>query len=280
MIRKSSRGYNIKINQLTLTWSTHTIHNQRLIKPLSRSIFRILKFKHRKINTRKFLSRILTNRVPLSYVELDRSNEGRHHQADISLQYLDAKSLLQLARGATASEPERQMQYREFGTAAGTTANSSQCGSSLDLEWENDYEGCAGAAAAAGGAPSSAHQMMWINLPKSQRHHQSSFNDKSPLSLCSSSSESSEKKDNSIECSAKIHERKANSWSHISTPDSNSMEWDVVTEDNRLKSEDCDSVDQDTRDLLFEIEQLKNRALQETGHFSYDLNKYMDETET
>lgn len=54
------------------------------------------------------------------------------------------------------------------------------------------------------------------------------------------------------------------------------MEWDVVTEDNRLKSEDCDSVDQDTRDLLYEIEQLKNRALQETGQFDYDLNKYTE----
>lgn len=189
---------------------------------------------------------------------------SRPQGAAISMQYLDAKSLLLMAR----SEPEKQMQYREFGTA-----NSSQYGSSLDLEWENEYEGCTTAAS----APSTAHQMMWINIrqPQHPLGQNPSLPDKSPSSL---SSESSEKKDNSIECSAKVHERRTRSWSRISTPDS--MEWDVVTEDNRLKSEDCDSVDQDTRDLLFEIEQLKNRALQETGQFDYDLNKYSDETET
>lgn len=230
-------------------------------RPSFRSIFRLLKFKHRKINTRKFINRILTNRHPVSsYVELERATDistTRHHQTDISMQYLDAKSLLLLAR----SEPERQMQYREFGTG---TANSSQCGSSLDLEWENDYETGPSSSAA-------PHHLMWINIPKPLQ-----LPEKSPLSHSSSDSSSgAEKKDNSIECSAKVHERKATSWSHISTPDS--MEWDVVTEDNRLKSEDCDSVDQDTRDLLFEIEQLKNRALQETGQFDYDLNRYEDE---
>lgn len=175
------------------------------------------------------------------------------------MQYLDAKSLLLLARGGPGGgEPERQMQYCEFGTA-----NSSQCGSSLDLEWENEYEESAAVAAPS----SSVNQMLWLNIR--QPH---ALGHKSPSSF---SSDSSEKKDNSIECSAKVRERKAgNSWSHISTPDS--MEWDVVTEDNRLKSEDCDSVDQDTRDLLYEIEQLKNRALQETGQFDYDLNKYTE----
>lgn len=187
---------------------------------------------------------------------------GAAATADISMQYLDAKSLLLMARGDPTET--KQMQYREFGTA-----NSSQYGSSLDLEWENEYEGSNAA------APSAANQMLWINIrqPPQPLHHPP-LPDKSPSSL--SESESSEKKDNSIECSAKVHERKC--WSHISTPDS--MEWDVVTEDNRLKSEDCDSVDQDTRDLLFEIEQLKNRALQETGHFDYDLNKYSDDAET
>lgn len=180
-------------------------------------------------------------------------------QQPISLQYLDAKSLLMVAR------EDRQMQYKEFGNAH--TANSSQYGSSLDLEWENEYEGA---------APSTANQMLWINIrpPRGSANPDQRSNfitDKSPSSF---SSESSEKKDNSIECSAKIHERKANSWSHISTPDS--MEWDVADDDNQLKSEECDSVDLDTRDLLFEIEQLKNRALRETGQFDYDLNQYPD----
>ena len=138
------------------------------------------------------------------------------------------------------------MQYREFGTA-----NSSQYGSSLDLEWENEKE-----------YEVPTDHGHWICNTKPQPGH--SLPDKSPSSLSSAS----EKKDDSIECSAKVHDRKTHSWSHISTPDS--MEWDVVTEDNRLKPEDCDSVE----DLLYEIEQLKNRALEETGQFDYDLNKY------
>lgn len=180
------------------------------------------------------------------------------------MQYLDAKSLLMLARG----EDTRQMQYREFGMG---TANSSQYSSSLDLEWENEYEN-----GTSGGGAEKQNQMMWINIRQPPNVLATVAGhkplDKSPSSL---SSESSEKKDNSIECSAKVHERRTHSWSHISTPDS--MEWDVVTEDNQLKSEDCDSVDQDTRDLLFEIEQLKNRALRETGQFDYDLNKFAEE---
>lgn len=190
------------------------------------------------------------------------------------MQYLDAKSLLLLARGVPGSEETRQMQYREFGTG---TANSSQYGSSLDLEWENEYEATAAAAAHSLAGTNNDNQILWINIrqPPPLPGASNRLPDKSPSSL---SSESSEKKDNSIECVSKVHEKKAHSWSHISTPDS--MEWDVVTEDNHLKSEDCDSVDQDTRDLLFEIEQLKNRALRETGQFDYDLNKYSEDAET
>ena len=53
----------------------------------------------------------------------------------------------------------------------------------------------------------------------------------------------------------------ATSWSHISTPDS--LEWDIDQE-QEIKSED-DSLDHETRELLYEIEQLKNRVLSETG---------------
>lgn len=49
------------------------------------------------------------------------------------------------------------------------------------------------------------------------------------------------------------------SWSHISTPDS--LEWDVDPGD----LDDDDSIDQDTKDLLNEIELLKNTVLNETG---------------
>lgn len=50
------------------------------------------------------------------------------------------------------------------------------------------------------------------------------------------------------------------SWSHLSASDS--LEWDIDQEQN-MRSEE--SLDQETRDLLHEIEKLKNRALNETG---------------
>lgn len=50
------------------------------------------------------------------------------------------------------------------------------------------------------------------------------------------------------------------SCSHISTPES--LEWDV--DQDQLKS-DNDSLDLETKELLYEIEQLKNRVLNETG---------------
>lgn len=56
--------------------------------------------------------------------------------------------------------------------------------------------------------------------------------------------------------------RKKKNWSHTSTPDS--LEWDTHEDDQKLKSEE-DSLDQETVELLNEIEWLKNRALIETG---------------
>jgi hypothetical protein len=52
------------------------------------------------------------------------------------------------------------------------------------------------------------------------------------------------------------------SLSHLSTPDS--LEWDANEE--QLKSEnDSLELDYETKELLYEIEQLKNRVLEETG---------------
>lgn len=51
-------------------------------------------------------------------------------------------------------------------------------------------------------------------------------------------------------------------WSHTSTPDS--LEWDTHDDERKFKSEE-DSLDQETVDLLNEIEWLKNQALIETG---------------
>ena len=51
--------------------------------------------------------------------------------------------------------------------------------------------------------------------------------------------------------------------SHISSTPEGSLEWDI-DQDRQLKSEN-ESLDYDTKELLLEIEQLKNRVLSETG---------------
>lgn len=56
--------------------------------------------------------------------------------------------------------------------------------------------------------------------------------------------------------------------SHISTPE-DSLEWDI-DQDRQLKSEN-ESLDLETKELLLEIEQLKNRVLNETGANLNDL---------
>lgn len=56
--------------------------------------------------------------------------------------------------------------------------------------------------------------------------------------------------------------------SHISTPE-DSLEWDI-DQDRQLKSEN-ESLDLETKELLLEIEQLKNRVLNETGANLKDL---------
>lgn len=245
------------------------------------AIFRILKFKRqRRAQTNKILSHFLnktTTPGPVNdYTEFDRDHPALgsgSNMLDISLQCLDAKSLLILAR-----DGDKLPQYRELGAAA-TTTTSSQYSSSLDLEWEHEYGGGGGGVSNGGGSgsienacggaiphPSSSNQMVWFNINAAD----ATGVRRSP----SLSSNSSEKKDNSVECSAKMlsidrgGHAKPSSWSHISTPDS--MEWDVDEEDHKLKSEvDGDSVDLDTRELLYEIEQLKNRVLKETGNHDY-----------
>lgn len=61
-------------------------------------------------------------------------------------------------------------------------------------------------------------------------------------------------------------------WSHTSTPDS--LEWDTHDDERKFKSEE-DSLDQETVDLLNEIEWLKNRALIETGDTQWN-SKHAD----
>lgn len=59
-----------------------------------------------------------------------------------------------------------------------------------------------------------------------------------------------------------------NSWSHISTPES--LEWDQDEEQQRQLRVEDDNLDVETLALLHQIEQLKNRVLDETGDGLYD----------
>ncbi|XP_011181107.3 uncharacterized protein LOC105211403 [Zeugodacus cucurbitae] len=59
-----------------------------------------------------------------------------------------------------------------------------------------------------------------------------------------------------------------NSWSHISTPES--LEWDQDEEQQRQLRVEDDNLDDETLELLHQIEQLKNRVLDETGDGLYD----------
>lgn len=59
-----------------------------------------------------------------------------------------------------------------------------------------------------------------------------------------------------------------NSWSHISTPES--LEWDQDEEQQRQLRLEDDNLDDETLELLHQIEQLKNRVLDETGDGLYD----------
>ncbi|XP_053958525.1 uncharacterized protein LOC128863416 [Anastrepha ludens] len=59
-----------------------------------------------------------------------------------------------------------------------------------------------------------------------------------------------------------------NSWSHISTPES--LEWDQDEEQQRQLRVEDDNLDHETLELLHQIEQLKNRVLDETGDGLFD----------
>lgn len=202
---------------------------------------------------------------------------------DIQLQNLDAHSLL-------ISKTDRNFAYRQDLPSA---TNSSPASSSLDLEWEHEYN--------------NSQNHSWLMLPQEMTiDEMASENDcntstsasssSSGTSTSSSSSSSSSKhslrhnkksmiKQNLSKKLTTIHHHRHHhqqasinnhnrvspskaSWSHISTPDS--LEWDVNDHDNELKTEE-DFFDNETMELLQEIEWLKNRALNETGENLRDL---------
>lgn len=222
----------------------------------------------------KFLERFWAHQ-DMRYSRLNKSSNTTANPStyDIQLQNLDAHSLL-------ISKTDRNFAYRQDIPSA---TNSSPASSSLDLEWEHEYNN------------SQQHHSSWLMLPQEMTIDElSSEND---CSTNTSSSTSSSSSSNSLTYSKSMikqnHSKKLStisnqqqqqentnyhrhrrvssskaSWSHISTPDS--LEWDVNDHDNQLKSEE-DFFDNETMELLQEIEWLKNRALNETGENLRDL---------
>ncbi|XP_055682767.1 uncharacterized protein LOC129789748 [Lutzomyia longipalpis] len=223
------------------------------------NIFNILKFKKRKHT--KFMENFTMRQqgeASNSYKLLNRedgpSTTQQRNFPNIQLQCLDAHSLLLSSKsGFPALRPDLYV-----------SLNSSPGGSSLDLEWEHEYS-------------TNNHHNPWTSLPENGTADGLSSDEEHTSSSGNSNKKQANQKD-SHTCKAGskhyangsknrgVHSS-ANTWSHISTPES--LEWDQ-DEDQELKSED--SLDQETRDLLFQIEQLKNRVLNETGHFEYGPN--------
>lgn len=188
----------------------------------------------------KFIERFWSHKE-LSY---SRLNKPIQKSVDIPLQSLDAHSLL-------LTNHERIFRSEHTGM------NPSPASSSLDLEWEHEYE--------------NAQNYSWLVLPE-----ETTIDDISSDDDDDSSSEikiTSNEKQHGLEmnvCRRIIHKKPSSrtSWSHISTPES--LEWDVNEDEHKFKSEE-DLLDNETIELLHEIEWLKNRALNETGENLRDL---------
>ncbi|XP_059617685.1 uncharacterized protein LOC132262430 [Phlebotomus argentipes] len=210
-------------------------------------IFNILKFKKKKHS--KFMEKFSDNSYKILNREDGPSTQSRHFP-NIQLQCLDAHSLLLSSRsGFPALRPDLYV-----------SLNSSPGGSSLDLEWEHEY------------ATNNRHNP-WTSLPENGVAEEQSSDDEHSSSSGKQSNQKASNHRTYIKHAVingsknrSIHSS-TNTWSHISTPES--LEWDQ-DDDQELKSDD--SLDQETRDLLFQIEQLKNRVLNETGHFEYGSN--------
>lgn len=197
------------------------------------------------------------------------TNQNTSTTNEIQLQSLDASSLL-LIHNRNLDIPYEPM-----------TEATSPAGSSLDLEWENEYAG-------------TSFNLAWLH-PRdettttfddgiSDRYGDGgssvgAVGDGEDNSLSEYSKDTSNHRISHISRSRRIKNREndlnlkmktdstsrsisRSSWSHRSTPDS--LEWDTHEDDHKLKSED-DALDLETIELLQEIEWLKNRALNETS---------------
>lgn len=199
----------------------------------------------------------------------------------IQLQCLDVGSLLKM---------NERRDYKRLQCDSLTEGTLSFAGSSLDLEWEHEYdavEKCESQddprnswfqsddESSSSSSDENGHsiELSQFSSPTPTQKLNRQNNNCPPVTNArwqsrhsrqgSARSRNDVKRPNSatnVDCETKL--KKNSSWSHTSTPDS--LEWDVHEEDQKFKSEE-DSLDQETVELLNEIEWLKNQALIETG---------------
>lgn len=183
----------------------------------------------------------------------------------IAMQCLDVGSLLKF---------NERRDYRRLQCDSITDGTVSMIGSSLDLEWENEYSlrqqqlpaswhcsqnSSSSSSSEDGGCGDGSEQMIELSRitttkskPAPKRLRRRTYNKRNDLDRPASTTK----------LNGDENTKNNSSWSHISTPDS--LEWDVQDDDRKFKSEE-DSLDRETVELLNEIEWLKNRALLETG---------------
>ncbi|KAJ6649219.1 hypothetical protein Bhyg_04453 [Pseudolycoriella hygida] len=200
-------------------------------------VFRIMKTKEKRHS--KFIERFWSQKE-MSYVRLNKPIEK---SVEIPLQSLDARSLL-------------ITNHDKISCSQQTGLNFSPASSSLDLEWEHEYE--------------NVHNLSWLVLPEETTIDDiSSEDDDSSMEVKLTSKDTRNELEMNV-CRRIVYRKPSSrtSWSHISTPES--LEWDVNEDEHKYKSED-DLLDNETIELLQEIEWLKNRALNETGENLQDL---------
>lgn len=217
-------------------------------------------------------------RNSITVVENENYGKSVHPQDAIQMQCLDVGSLLKM---------NDRRDYKRLQCDSMTEGTLSFAGSSLDLEWEHEYDAAEKSDSQdearkswfqseeeSSSSSSEGHgrsiELSQLSSPMHQLNRQN--NNCVPVTNTRwhsrqrrqnrARSENESIRSTSITKLESDSKRKKNkNWSHTSTPDS--LEWDVHEEDQKFKSED--SLDQETMELLNEIEWLKNQALIETG---------------
>lgn len=277
------------------------------------SLFGILKFKTR--HHSKFLNRFWRRQqrqqqssgsqtvAGTSYARLNTSRQNSVSTTEnqnygkmvlpkdaIQLQCLDVGSLLKM---------NERRDYKRLQCDSLTEGTLSFAGSSLDLEWEHEYDAIERMQSSQDEAQNSWYnsdedsssssneekgrsiELSQFSSPTNRLNRQN--NNYQPINTNTNSNrwhsrqrrKSLNRSISTTKLDHNIKMKKTKNFSHTSTPDS--LEWDVHEDDHKFKSEE-DSLDQETVELLNEIEWLKNRALIETGDTQWNTNTHHDES--